>query len=168
MIIIKNIVFALGLSIFLVIHSRRKKSLSVEGASAAFVLGMVTFSSQLWVFTVVLLTFFVTSSKLTHFKAQRKRVLEADYEASSERGATQVACNGLAGGIAVALFQYLCEPLDACYHEARWSTILLWAYVGHNACCAGDTVKLRFFFLLFIPITHNAKTFSFMLSGPVN
>jgi uncharacterized membrane protein len=144
MMVIKNILFALGLSILLVIHSRRKKSLSIDGASAAFALGMATFSSQLWVFTVVLLTFFISSSKLTHFKAQRKRVLEADYEASSERNAIQVACNGLAGGLAVVLFQYLCEPLGACYHEARWSTMLLWAYVGHYACCAGDTVEYIF------------------------
>ncbi|RCH98042.1 Transmembrane protein 19 [Rhizopus stolonifer] len=133
-----HLLFALGLSILLVIHSRRKKSLSIDGAAAAFMLGMVTFSSRLWLFTVVLLTFFLSSSRLTKFKADQKRRLEADYEDASERNAVQVACNGLMGGIAVLLFQ-LNEPGVDCFHQARWSRVLIWAYVGHYACCAGDT-----------------------------
>ncbi|KAL7332474.1 hypothetical protein PS15p_204514 [Mucor circinelloides] len=135
-----HLVFATCLSTLMVIHSRRKKSLSVDGAMAAFMLGLATFSSDLWIFTVVLLTFFLSSSKLTKFKANRKRVLEAEYELSSERNWVQVACNGLAGGIAVALFQVLCQGQSyACYDQARWSTLLVWAYIGHYGCCAGDT-----------------------------
>ena len=127
-----NFIFATCLSTLMVIHSRRKKSLSVVGSIAAFILGLATFSSDLWIFTVVLLTFFLSSSKLTKFKANRKRVLEADYEISSERNWVQVACNGLAGGVAVTLFQILSEKDNsyACYDQARWSTLLLWAYVG--------------------------------------
>ncbi|KAI9485223.1 MAG: integral membrane protein DUF92-domain-containing protein [Benjaminiella poitrasii] len=136
-----TILFALSLSIALVIHSRRKKSLSVNGAATAFVLGMVTFSSSYWIFTVILMTFFLSSSKLTKFKADRKKILEAEYESSSERNAIQVICNGLAGGIAVALFQLLCEGYNKqhCFDETRWGTVLLWAYLGHYGCCAGDT-----------------------------
>ncbi|KAI7899387.1 integral membrane protein DUF92-domain-containing protein [Cokeromyces recurvatus] len=138
-----NILFALSLSIALVIHSRRKKSLSVDGAAAAFILGMVTFSSSFWVFTVILMTFFLSSSKLTKFKAERKKMLEAEYEASSERNAIQVLCNGLAGGIAVFLFQLFCNNKsttnDICFDHTRLSVVLLWAYVGHYGCCAGDT-----------------------------
>ncbi|KAG0953108.1 hypothetical protein G6F26_000342 [Rhizopus arrhizus] len=93
---------------------------------------MATFSSSLYVFTVVLLTFFLTSSKLTKFKAERKRVLEADYEALSQRNLTQVICNGLLGGITVSLFQWV-----SCLkgkHE-----LLLINYGRHYGCCAGDT-----------------------------
>lgn len=126
-----HFIFAIVLSCLIVVYSRRKKSLTWDGAAAAFVLGMVTFSSSLSVFTVVLLTFFLTSSKLTKFKAERKRVLEAEYEASSERNYVQVLCNGLAGGIAVILFQALCESQNyTCFNQARWSTVLLWAYIG--------------------------------------
>ncbi|KAG2204821.1 hypothetical protein INT47_004096 [Mucor saturninus] len=135
-----HFVFALCLSSLIVVHSRKKKSLTWDGAAAAFALGMVTFSSSLNVFTVVLLTFFLTSSKLTKFKADRKRLLEAEYELSSERNWIQVLCNGLAGGVAVSLFQILCESSSyACYDQARWSTVLMWAYIGHYGCCAGDT-----------------------------
>lgn len=126
-----HFLFAIVLSSLIVVYSRRKKSLTWDGASAAYLLGMVTFSSSLSVFTVVLLTFFLTSSKLTKFKADRKRVLEAEYEASSERNWVQVLCNGLAGGIAVTLFQILCEQSQyTCFSQARWGTVLLWAYIG--------------------------------------
>ncbi|KAG2219427.1 hypothetical protein INT45_010618 [Circinella minor] len=94
-----NFIFALSLSVLMVIHSRRKKSLSSSGAAGAFVLGMATFSSSYAYFSVVLLTFFLASSKLTKFKADRKRLLETDYDKSSERTLMQVACNGLTGGI---------------------------------------------------------------------
>lgn len=128
--LMNRFLFALLLSILLVVHSRRKKSLSVDGATAAFILGLATFSSHYWVFTVVLLTFFLSSSKLTKFKAERKRVLEAEYEASSERNWVQVVCNGLCGGIAVFLFQFLCEKDTTCFSQARWSIVLIWAYIG--------------------------------------
>ena len=80
----------------------------------------------------MLLAFFLSSSKLTKFKAERKRALEADYEAASERNLIQVICNGLLGGIAVSLFQALVEQRNglACYDQAPWSTMLLWAYIG--------------------------------------
>jgi uncharacterized membrane protein len=126
-----HFLFAFGLSSLLVVYTQKKKSLSKDGALGAFILGMATFSSSLYVFTVVLLTFFLTSSKLTKFKAERKRVLEADYEALSQRNLTQVICNGLLGGITVSLFQWFVERQSlACYDHARWSTILLWAYLG--------------------------------------
>ncbi|KAI8970952.1 integral membrane protein DUF92-domain-containing protein [Pilobolus umbonatus] len=133
-------IFALCVSTLIVLHSRHKKSLSVDGAMAAFILGMMTFSSHLTVFTVVLLGFFVSSSKLTKFKADRKRILEAEYEAASERNMIQVICNGLYGGVAVILFQILCEKDHVgCYDHARWSPVLMWAFIGHYSCCAGDT-----------------------------
>ncbi|KAI9265080.1 integral membrane protein DUF92-domain-containing protein [Phascolomyces articulosus] len=134
-----NYLFALALSVLLVIHSRRKKSLSPNGAAGAFALGMVTFSSSYAYFTVILLTFFLASSKLTKFKAERKRMLEADYDHSSERTLIQVACNGLTGGIIVTLFQIYYEGQVSCFDETRNSVILFWAYMGHYACCAGDT-----------------------------
>ncbi|KAI9498939.1 integral membrane protein DUF92-domain-containing protein [Zychaea mexicana] len=134
-----NYLFALGLSILLVIHSRRKKSLSPNGAAGAFILGMATFTSTYAYFTVVLLTFFLASSKLTKFKAERKRLLEADYDHSSERTLIQVACNGLTGGIIAALFQVLYEGNLSCFDQDRNSLILFWAYMGHYGCCAGDT-----------------------------
>ncbi|KAI9302850.1 integral membrane protein DUF92-domain-containing protein [Cunninghamella echinulata] len=133
-----SLLFAFILSTLLVIHSRRKKSLTVNGSAGAFLLGMVTFSSSYWLFTVALLTFFITSSKLTKVKAERKRQLEEDYDLLSERNLIQVLCNGLIGGIAVSLFHAYGESTQ-CYDLTRWGKVLLWIYIGHYSCCAGDT-----------------------------
>lgn len=57
--------FAVALSTLLAVYALRKKSLSKDGAAGAFALGMVTFSSNYWLFTVVLLVFFLSSSRLT-------------------------------------------------------------------------------------------------------
>ncbi|OAD79823.1 hypothetical protein PHYBLDRAFT_91853, partial [Phycomyces blakesleeanus NRRL 1555(-)] len=134
-----RLLFALGLSILMVIHTRRKKSLTIDGAVGAFFLGMITFSSTYFFFTVVLLSFFLSSSKLTKFKADRKKLIEIDYEKSSERDLTQVVCNGLLGGIAVGLFHYLGEPTTTCYDQSKLHTVMMWIYIGHYGCCAGDT-----------------------------
>lgn len=58
-------IFAAALSSLLVIHARRKKSLSTDGQAAAFLLGMATFSSRFAYFTAILIAFFLASSKLT-------------------------------------------------------------------------------------------------------
>ncbi|KAI9266962.1 integral membrane protein DUF92-domain-containing protein [Sporodiniella umbellata] len=129
--------FAVVFSVLLVLHAKKKKSLSYDGRVAAFILGLVTFSSDLYVFTTVLLGFFLASSRLTKFKAEKKRLLEEDYEASSERNWVQVMCNGLMGGLAVAFFRPF-EPMQ-CYRQNSFSTLLMWAYIGHYGCCAGDT-----------------------------
>ncbi|CAO3616586.1 unnamed protein product [Cunninghamella blakesleeana] len=134
----KSLLFAFILSTLLVIHSRRKKSLTINGAAGAFLLGMVTFSSSYWLFTIVLLTFFITSSKLTKVKAERKRQLEEDYDLLSERSLIQVICNGLIGGVAASFFHVYGESA-LCYDVTNWGKALVWIYIGHYACCAGDT-----------------------------
>ncbi|KAI9313054.1 integral membrane protein DUF92-domain-containing protein [Dichotomocladium elegans] len=136
-----NYLLALAISSAIVIHSRRKKSLSPDGAAGAFALGMATATSTYAYFTAILLAFFLSSSKLTKFKAQRKKQLESDYEHSSERTLIQVICNGLVGGVLVLLFQiYFESSSSACFDQDKTALVLLWAYMGHYACCAGDTV----------------------------
>jgi uncharacterized membrane protein len=71
--------FATVLSVLLVIHSRRKKSLTKDGAAGAFVLGMATFSANLYFFTVVLLGFFLSSSKLTKVCLSMSRLLDIHF-----------------------------------------------------------------------------------------
>ncbi|KAI8073249.1 integral membrane protein DUF92-domain-containing protein [Gongronella butleri] len=129
--------FALALSTLFVIYTLRKKSLTRDGAAGAFVLGMTTFSASYWLFTLVLLSFFLSSSKLTKFKAERKRLLEDGYDQASERNLMQVVCNGLGGAIAVSLFHTL--DATSCYTSQQHATVLIWAYIGHYAACCGDT-----------------------------
>ncbi|KAJ2964826.1 hypothetical protein NQZ79_g381 [Umbelopsis isabellina] len=123
--------FAIVLSTLMAAYALRKKSLSKDGAAGAFILGLTTFSSNYWLFTIVLL-----------IKADRKRLLEEDYEKSSERTVIQVICNGLVAGIVVTLYQSLFETSQnqlSCFDRDKLSIVMIWMYIGHYACCAGDT-----------------------------
>jgi uncharacterized membrane protein len=49
----------------LALHGLKSKSLSISGALAATVVGLVTFSRELWLFWVVLLVFYLLGSRVT-------------------------------------------------------------------------------------------------------
>lgn len=63
--VMPHFLFAIALSTLLAVYALRKKSLSKDGAAGAFMLGLATFSSNYWLFTIVLLIFFLSSSRLT-------------------------------------------------------------------------------------------------------
>lgn len=66
------------------------------------------------------------------FKAERKRLLESDYEQASERTLVQVVCNALTGGVLVILFQLYFESQGIKHIDDAlpWSKVIVWAYMG--------------------------------------
>ncbi|KAJ3056562.1 Transmembrane protein 19 [Rhizophlyctis rosea] len=127
-------------------HGIRKKSLSKSGSAAAFLVGLITFSHPNNVFAVILIVFYLSSSRLTKYKAQRKQQLEEDFKVGGQRTATQVLSNGLTGTF-VAFAHWAVVPPDLepplCLGGStelqKFHTILILAYMGHYACCNGDT-----------------------------
>ena len=75
----------------------KKRSLSREGAVAAFVVGLISFAASIRS-GALLIAFYQSGSSLTKFKAARKATLDASSsDASDGRGAAQVlACSLLA------------------------------------------------------------------------
>ncbi|TPX60719.1 hypothetical protein PhCBS80983_g01621 [Powellomyces hirtus] len=140
---------ALVLCSLLVVHGIRKKSLSSSGAMAASVVGFITFvggRNANLLFAGVLLGFYLLGSRATKYKQDRKKELEEDFQEGGQRTARQVLANGLTGTVACALHYYLI-PLESsavCYGQvddanSMWHTILVLVYLGHYACCCGDT-----------------------------
>ncbi|KAH7046401.1 integral membrane protein DUF92-domain-containing protein [Linnemannia elongata] len=132
-----------ALCAFMVRHGLTKKSLAPSGALAATFVGIGTFTNSPYVFGSVLLTFYLSSSKLTKFKSQIKKTLEEDHQEGGGRTAIQVFSNGATGTILAVLFQYIfwtteSRPATLFVNDWRAST-LLFAYIGHYACCNGDT-----------------------------
>ncbi|KAG0378545.1 Transmembrane protein 19 [Mortierella sp. AD032] len=124
-------------------HGLTKKALSQSGAMAATVVGLGTFTNSPYVFGTVLMTFFLSSSKLTKFKSQIKKTLEEDHQEGGGRTAIQVFSNGATGAALALLFQYIfwtteSRPATLFVNDWRASTVLF-AYIGHYACCNGDT-----------------------------
>lgn len=137
-----RIALALFLATFLSIRGYVRTSLSRSGAIAAFSVGFLTFSSS-YLCGWILLSFYLTSTFLTKWRAQEKRRL--DSSSTTSRSARQVlACSGLGVLLALVYASYSHESsplaLDVIdFESCPISSRLLSSYVAHYAVCAGDT-----------------------------
>ncbi|KAJ1658879.1 hypothetical protein IWQ61_001951 [Dispira simplex] len=133
---------AVLLSTAVVFRSLKHKSLSPSGALAAAVVGLGTFSNDLAMFTVALLAFFLSSSKLTKFKSKRKQALDAHYVEGGQRDLYQVFSNGLTGTLISLAYTYYFDRVPGVPFfnlSNQWARTLVLMYVTHYACCNGDT-----------------------------
>ncbi|KAI8850272.1 integral membrane protein DUF92-domain-containing protein [Chytridium lagenaria] len=145
-----HLVWAAFLCALLAIHGVRKGSLSKSGAAAAVLVGLATFTHPSVVFTIILLTFYLSSSRLTKVGMLEKVRLEEGASEASKRTAIQVLANGLTGSI-ISIVHALCvQPYvstasafgsfdsERSFAE-KLNSALLAAYIAHYACCCGDT-----------------------------
>lgn len=86
-------VFSALFALALAWHGRRKGSLSMSGSLAAFFVGFVTLLAGPAI-SAALLSFYLSSSKLTKMGANAKRRIEESYDKASARTAVQVLSNG--------------------------------------------------------------------------
>ena len=130
---------ALVLASLLAYRGLKKLSLSRSGATAAWLVGFATFLSG-FRFGFVLILFYQSSSSLTKFKQEKKKKLEADFKEGGQRDYAQVlSCSLIATVLALI---YMClEGADGPVDWEFWPrrSFLLCAYLGHYACCNGDT-----------------------------
>mmetsp|Transcript_27474 Transcript_27474/g.89683 ORF Transcript_27474/g.89683 Transcript_27474/m.89683 type:complete len:289 (-) Transcript_27474:125-991(-) len=118
----------------------KRGSLQRDGAAAAFVVGLLSFSCSIRC-GVTLLFFYKSGSMLTRVGADVKRKVEEGYAAEGQRGAAQVlACSAV--GVAAAVLRRALvgpdAPLDFSDLASAGNRLTL-AYVSFFACCAGDT-----------------------------
>jgi len=132
---------ALGFAISLIIRSLARDKLTDDGHVAAIITGtLLTAASP--VFIVAIIAFFVTSSKLTHYKADQKRCFDPDHnKGHTRRNAINVICNG---GVSCALsIIYVAVQREPVFKlsvprdiDASW---LFLAILGSVAGAAADT-----------------------------
>ncbi|CAG8603790.1 13059_t:CDS:2, partial [Gigaspora rosea] len=134
-----HILITVIISLALAFHGLRKKSLAKSGALGAFLVGIITLSNDQLAFTVVLLVFYFTGSRLTKYKAERKKKLGEAYQEGGQRTAMQVACNALTGTIICIIHQYYYGGQLKCLLDDHGSRLLFWMYIGHYSTCNGDT-----------------------------
>ncbi|RIA80500.1 integral membrane protein DUF92-domain-containing protein [Glomus cerebriforme] len=134
-----NLLFTFIISLLLILHGYHKKSLSASGALAAFSVGMGTLQNDWSVFGVVLLVFYFTGSRLTKYKAGKKKQLEEDYHEGGQRTGSQVYCNALVGTILSIIHQYYYGNEGSCLLNDRGSRFIFYMYLGVYATCNGDT-----------------------------
>jgi uncharacterized protein (TIGR00297 family) len=78
-------------------------ALSLSGAVAALIVGTLTFGLGGLAWGVLLVTFFITSSALSHFKEAEKRAAAEKFAKGHRRDAAQVLANGGLGALLALL-----------------------------------------------------------------
>lgn len=100
-------------AIFISLLSWRAQSLSQSGALAAAVLGTVIFGLGGLAWAIILLTFFISSSVLSHlFKRRKAALLKEKFSKGTQRDAWQVLANGGTAGLFVVL--HVIYPQNIC------------------------------------------------------
>lgn len=80
------------------------KLLTLNGAIAQFVLGVVLLGLGGWQWTVPILVFFLSSSLLSKIKNKRKTMAIGSFDKDGQRDALQVLANGAVPGITLLAF----------------------------------------------------------------
>lgn len=123
----------------------KRKSLDLSGAFLGLITGFVL-SITSYTHVACLIAFFVTSSRATRFRSERKKKFEEEFKEGGQRNWIQVLCNG---GMATQLaLLYLLDvgsgerPIDFVKdYRSSWLSI---GILGAFACCNGDTWASEF------------------------
>ena len=107
-----RILAGLVLSTFIGGVAYQRKSLSASGWLGAIITGTLIFGFGGWTWGLTLITFFITSSALSHFRqAQKQRLAVEKFEKGGRRDLWQALANGGAGALLALLYGLSNEPL---------------------------------------------------------
>ena len=105
----------------------RRAALNASGVAGAILTGTVIFGFGGWVWGMLLITFFVLSSLLSHYKAGLKEGLVEKFAKGSRRDLWQALANGGAGALMALAYGLAPHPA------------LFFAYIGAIATVNADT-----------------------------
>jgi uncharacterized protein (TIGR00297 family) len=104
-----------------------RRALSASGAAGAILVGTLIFGLGGWVWGLLLITFFVSSSWLSHYRKADKALVVEKFAKGSRRDFGQALANGGLGAILAVVYARYPEPL------------LFAAFVGVMATVNADT-----------------------------
>jgi uncharacterized protein (TIGR00297 family) len=121
--------FVLGLALSTLIGGLGywRRALTISGAAGAVLVGTLIFWLGGWVWGVLLVTFFLSSSWLSHYRKEEKASVAEKFAKGSQRDLGQVLANGGLGAILAVV--YANQP----------HVLLLAAFVGAMATVNADT-----------------------------
>lgn len=108
--------------------ARWKKALSASGMAGAVIIGTTYYSLGGPLFYSSLMAFFLTGSFLSHYGADKKKLLTVEYEKGSERDILQVFANGFGGALFLILHRHFGDD-----------PLMLSAFLGSMAAVTADT-----------------------------
>lgn len=130
--LLTSLALGLALSLLIAFLAYRRDSLSQSGAVGALVVGTLIFGLGGWVWGVVLMIFFVSSSLLSHFKEREKASTAEKFEKGHRRDMGQVLANGGLGALIALLSAVVPQSV---VHEEIW----FFFFIGVMATVTADT-----------------------------
>jgi uncharacterized protein (TIGR00297 family) len=124
---LNNLIIAFMISLAIVVLASWRGSLSRSGAAGALIVGTLTFGLGGWVWGILLGIFFVSSSLLSHYKEEQKKIAAEKFDKGHRRDIGQVLANGGLGSL-LALF-------SAIYPSPAWFVL----FIGVMATVTADT-----------------------------
>lgn len=118
----------------------KKRSLSFDGMYSAIIVGTISFGCGVH-FGIIVIAFFVSSSRLTKLDEAKKKKLEDEYKEGGQRNGPQVMSNSFLS-LCIALWYYRLyggELHSFGFEADKFATALQCAYIAFYACVTGDT-----------------------------
>ena len=139
-----RLIVAVMLATLMSAYGYRKRSLNKSGAAFALLVGFVSCSASV-TFGLVLIAFFIGSSRVTKIGAKKKAKIEDGHQVGGNRNWIQVLANGGVGTYLAAAYWYRTRqtgldpelPLDFATRPAE--SMVQAAYLSAYACCNADT-----------------------------
>ena len=124
---IQQLLTAFFISGFIVSLALWRGSLARSGAVSAMIVGILTFGFGGWRWGMLLGIFFISSSLLSHFKEDEKRIVAEKFDKGHQRDSGQVIANGGLGSLVAILNFVTPSPI--------WAAL----FVGIMATVTADT-----------------------------
>ncbi|MFX1565488.1 MAG: DUF92 domain-containing protein [Promethearchaeota archaeon] len=90
-----NVALAILILALIAVLAYKKRIVTKSGLIAAFVVGLIVWLLTSWAWFFIMLSFFLITALFTHFKYQRKRLLDAAQDKHGARAWSNVVANGL-------------------------------------------------------------------------
>ena len=109
--LVQNLLLGLLISLLIGVGSYLKGALSLSGVLGAMLIGTSIFGFGGWVWGVLLITFYLSSTLLSHYKNQFKEQLAEKFAKGSRRDLGQTLANGGVSSLITLLAWWQQEPL---------------------------------------------------------
>ena len=120
---LENLIVGAALSSFIGLLALWRGALDRSGALGAVLVGTSVFGFGGWVWGILLVTFFLSSSALSHFRGARKAYLAEKFEKGHQRDLGQTLANGAVGALCALAFARSPDPVLFCAFVAATATV---------------------------------------------